>query len=75
MCRGLCLQGGFDEDDHIQRVWELLVEERGLIEAGLDRAVNGGGLERPLWDAAGIQLAAVRAMWATPSIRAFVGYI
>jgi hypothetical protein len=72
---GVRLQVGLDADDDMERVRELLVEPGGLVEAGLDRAFDGGGWEIPIRAGAVIQRAAVRATWATPGIRAFVGPI
>jgi hypothetical protein len=74
MCLGVRLQVSLDEHDPMQRVRELLVEQVGLVQAGLDRAFNRGGLELLLREAAVIPLAALLALWATPGIRACVGH-
>jgi hypothetical protein len=71
---GVCMQVGLADADDIQRVRERLVEPWGLVEAGLDGACDGGGVEIHSRDVAVIQLAAILATWATPSIRAFVGH-
>jgi hypothetical protein len=72
---GVRMQVGLDDDDDMQRVRERFVEQWGLVEAGLDGAFDGGGFERHSRDVAVIQLAAIRATWATPGRRACVGPI
>jgi hypothetical protein len=66
---------GLDDDDDMQRVRERFGEQWGLVEAGLNGAFDGGGVEIHIRDVAVIQLSAILAMWATPGIRAFVWHL
>ena len=72
--RGWRVPSRLDEDDHVPRWCERLVPQWGLVDAGLEVMLHGRGVERRLRHAAVIQLTAILARWASPSIRAFVGH-
>jgi len=70
---GMRVSGPLHDEDDMPGVRALLVQPLGLVDAGLEGAFHGRGFARRLWQAAVIQLAASRAMWATTSRQARVG--
>jgi hypothetical protein len=64
-----------DADDTVQRWGERLVPQWGLVDAGLEVILNGRGGKRLLRNGAVIQLAALLARWASPSLRAVIGQV
>ena len=70
---GLGGQVGFDEDDHVERGWEIGMEELGLISAGPDTIFNASVLEILVWDGLVIHPVALFTVWATACIRPVVG--
>lgn len=72
---GLGAEVRFDNDDHSQRLRELLMKPLRLVEAGLDVPLHGGLLQVWQWDVVIIDLAAIRAMGTPSSLGAGVGEV
>ena len=72
---GLRTQVGFDDDDDIQRLRELLVQQLRLVQTGLYRPFHSGLFEVLLWHVGVIHLPAILATWPPPAIGAGVGEV
>ncbi len=72
---GRGLQVGFDEDDDMQRLRELLVPQFSLVKAGSDVAFHGCRFEILLWPVAIIHLAPLLAMGTPTGIGTIVGQV